>query len=279
MTWETLPANMKKKTISRDHIYELLERKYAEFSASAFIDDDPISIPHSFSQKQDIEIMGFWTAMLSWGNRKSIINSAKKLTELMDGAPHDFILNHRDKDLKTLLTFKHRTFNATDTLYFIEFFKHYYQKHDSLEDAFYSTLSQKSPTVEDGLIGFHELFFSLEDAPHRTKKHVSTPVRKSTCKRINMYLRWMVRNDKSGVDFGLWKKIKPAQLLCPLDVHVDRVARKLGLITRTQTDWETVLELTENLRSFDPKDPVKYDFALFGIGVLDKADIGSLGKK
>jgi uncharacterized protein (TIGR02757 family) len=270
---------MKGRAASHDEIYELLERKYTEFNASVFIEDDPISIPHSFSKKQDIEIMGFWTAVLSWGNRKSIINSAQNLVSLMDGAPHDFILGHQEKDLKKMLAFKHRTFNATDTLYFIEFFKNYYQKHDSLEDAFYNTMTKKSATVESGLVGFHELFFALEDAPHRTKKHVSTPVRKSTCKRLNMYLRWMVRHDKAGVDFGIWKKIKPTQLLCPLDVHVDRVARKLGLIKRNQTDWETVLELTENLKSFDPKDPVKYDFALFGIGVLDKADIGDIGKK
>jgi len=270
---------MKKQAFNKDKIHELLERKYLEFNATAFIDNDPISIPHSFTKKQDIEIMGFWTAILSWGNRKSIMNSAQKLTALMDGAPYDFILNHQDRDLKKLLHFKHRTFNATDTLYFIEFFKHYYRKHDTLEDAFYNTMTKKSPNVESGLAGFHELFFSLEDAPHRTKKHVSTPVRKSTCKRINMYLRWMVRNDKMGVDFGIWKKIKPSQLLCPLDVHVDRVSRKLGLIKRPQTDWETVLELTENLKSFDAKDPVKYDFALFGIGVLDKADLGDFAKK
>ena len=270
---------MKKTAATRDQIYDLLERKYAEFNSTSFIENDPISIPHSFSKKQDIEIMAFWTAMISWGNRKSIITSAQKLTDLMDGAPHDFILGHQEKDLKKFLPFKHRTFNATDTLYFIEFFKNYYQKHDSLEDAFYATMNRKAENVEPALAGFHDLFFSLEDAPHRTKKHVATPVRKSTCKRINMYLRWMVRKDNIGVDFGIWNKIKPAQLLCPLDVHVDRVGRKLGLIKRKQTDWETVLELTENLKSFDAKDPVKYDFALFGIGVLDKADIGNLGKR
>ena len=256
--------------MNRDNVYELLEEKFAEYNSRTFIDTDPISIPHSFSKKQDIEIMAFWTAMLSWGNRKSIINSANKLTELMDGAPHDFMLNHQEKDLKPFLNFKHRTFNATDTLYFIEFFKHYYKEHDSLEDAFARYMSKKSATIESGLAGFHDLFFSLEDAPHRTKKHIATPVRKSTCKRMNMYLRWMVRKDKSGVDFGLWKQIKPFQLFCPLDVHVDRVGRKLGLIQRKQTDWQTVLELTENLRSFDPIDPAKYDFALFGIGVLGK---------
>lgn len=270
---------MRKTAANRNQIYNLLERKYIEFNATVFIENDPISIPHSFTQKQDIEIMAFWTAMLSWGNRKSIINSAQKLVNLMDGAPHQFMIGHQEKDLKKFLQFKHRTFNTTDTLYFIEFFKNYYKKHDTLEDAFSNHMPKKALTVEDGLAGFHNLFFSLEDAPHRTKKHIATPVRKSTCKRINMFLRWMVRKDKIGVDFGIWNKIKPAQLLCPLDVHVDRVGRKLGLINRKQTDWQTVLELTENLRSFDPTDPVKYDFALFGIGVLDKADVGSFGKK
>ena len=270
---------MKKPMPDNGKIHELLEQKYHEFNATAFIENDPISIPHSFSKKQDIEIMAFWTAMLSWGNRKSIITSAKKLVELMDGAPHQFVLGHQEKDLKKFLQFKHRTFNTTDTLYFIKFFKTYYQKHDSLEDAFCDTMAKKALTVETGLAGFHDLFFSLQDAPQRTKKHIATPVRKSTCKRINRYLRWMVRKDKVGVDFGLWEKIKPAQLLCPLDVHVDRVGRKLGLIKRKQTDWQTVLELTENLRSFDPLDPVKYDFALFGIGVLDKGHIDLLTKK
>ena len=270
---------MKKTAANRDQIYHLLEQKYKEFNSSTFIEADPISIPHSFTKKQDIEIMAFWTAMLSWGNRKSIISSAQKLVTLMDGAPHQFMIGHQEKDLKKFLQFKHRTFNTTDTLYFIEFFKNYYQKHNSLEDAFSAHMSKNALTVESGLAGFHDLFFSLDDAPQRTKKHIATPVRKSSCKRINMFLRWMVRKDKAGVDFGIWNKIMPAQLLCPLDVHVDRVGRKLGLITRPQTDWQTVLELTENLRSFDKSDPVKYDFALFGIGVLDKADIGDFGKK
>ena len=199
---------MKKTVASRDKIHELLEQKYKEFNAASFIDADPISIPHSFTKKQDIEIMGFWTAMLSWGKRKSIISSARKLVDLMDGAPHQFMVGHQEKDLKKFLQFKHRTFNTTDTLYFIEFFKHYYQKHDSLEDAFYSTMSKKALTVESGLAGFHDLFFSLEDAPHRTKKHIATPVRKSTCKRINMYVRviWVV--DKTTINFIFTHKVK-----------------------------------------------------------------------
>ena len=251
--------------MQREKIYQLLERKYRQYNSSSFIESDPISIPHRFTKKQDIEIIGFWIAMLSWGNRKSIITSGNKLAQLMDDAPHDFILNHHEKDLKRFLDFKHRTFNATDALYFIEFFKQHYSKYESLEDAFL-----QSP---DHLSSFHDYFFSLEDAPHRTRKHIATPVRGSTCKRMNMFLRWMVRKDKNGVDFGLWNKIKPSQLFIPLDVHVDRTARKLGLIKRKQTDWETVEELTENLKTFDPKDPVKYDFALFGLSVLDKMEI------
>jgi uncharacterized protein (TIGR02757 family) len=184
---------------------------------------------------------------------------------MMDDDPHNFVVNHSDNDLKPLLDFKHRTFNATDTLYFVAFLKSFYQKHPSLEDAF--LVPPDEQTVENGLIGFHNTFFGLPDFPSRTKKHVATPVRKSTCKRLVMYLRWMVRQDKKGVDFGIWKTIKPAQLVCPCDLHVDRVARKLKLIKRKQTDWQTALELTDQLRRFDPKDPVKYDFALFGLGI------------
>ena len=259
-----------------DFVFELLERKYHEYNNFTFIENDPISVPHRFAKKQDIEIIGFWIAMLAWGNRKSIIASGNKLVELMEGAPHDFILNHQEKDLKRFLDFKHRTFNATDALYFVEFFKQYYRKHESLEDAFLITdvRSPKSEAnTEVALMSFHNNFFSLEDFPHRTRKHIATPERDSTCKRLNMFLRWMVRKDKNGVDFGIWKKLKPSQLLIPLDVHVDRTARKLGLIKRKQTDWLTVLELTENLKQFDPKDPVKYDFALFGLSVLDKLEI------
>jgi uncharacterized protein (TIGR02757 family) len=205
--------------------------------------------------------------MLAWGNRKSIINSGKKLIELMDSAPHQFILQHHDIDLKRFENFKHRTFNYTDSLYFISFLKQHYQTNESLESAFTKGFDSKSVNATAALINFHRTFFSLEDFPQRTKKHVATPERKATCKRMNMFLRWMVRKDKNKVDFGLWKKIKPAQLLCPLDVHVEKNARKLGLIQRKQTDWETVVELTENLKIFDAEDPVKYDFALFGLGV------------
>lgn len=241
-----------------------------QFNDPSFIKDDPIQIPHRFTRLQDIEIMGFWSSMLAWGQRKTIINKSNELIDLMDGAPYDFVKNHQEKDRKKFLNFKHRTFQATDTLYFLEFFQWYYNQYESLETAFSQHLSPDATTVETALVGFHNLFFSLENAPHRTKKHVATPIRKSTCKRLNMFLRWMVRKDDKGVDLGLWKVIKPAQLLMPLDVHVDRVARHYGLIERKQNDWKTVLELTQNLRTLDPYDPVKYDFALFGIGILKK---------
>ena len=188
----------------------------------------------------------------------------------MDNAPHDFIIHHQEDDLKPFLEFKHRTFNATDTLYFIEFLAHHYRQHDSLEVAFTEGLNGGDRSVKNSLAKFHDRFFNLENAPQRTRKHVATPARKSACKRLNMFLRWMVRSDEQGVDFGLWKKIKPSQLVCPCDLHVDRVARKLRLITRKQTDWATAVELTENLKDFDPNDPVKYDFALFGLGIEEK---------
>lgn len=212
--------------------------------------------------------MGFWTAMLAWGQRKTIISKAAELMQLMDGAPHQFILHHQEKDRKAFSAFKHRTFQYTDTLYFLEFLQQYYLQQDSLEDAFARYLSPGAADAGAALSGFHTLFFSLPYAPERTRKHIATPVRGSTCKRLNMFLRWMVRKDDQGVDFGLWRRISSRQLLMPLDVHVDRVARHCGLLERQQTDWQAVLELTQNLRVFDPEDPVKYDFALFGLGVL-----------
>lgn len=248
----------------KDH----LDSKVALYNRRDFIEDDPISIPHRFSKQQDVEIMGFFAATLAWGQRKTIINNCNRLVVLFDNAPHDFILNHREADLKRFLDFKHRTFNPTDLLYFITFLQYFYRQHNSLELAFTHGMGQDDKTIEKGLIGFYELFFSL-DHPTRTHKHVATPAKNSACKRLNMFLRWMVRKDGSGVDFGIWKSISPAQLLCPLDVHVDRVARQLGLLTVKQSNWKAVLELTENLRQLDPEDPVKYDFALFGLGVLE----------
>lgn len=191
----------------------------------------------------------------------------------MDNAPYDFMINHQETDLIPLMHFKHRTFNATDLLYFILFLSDYYKSHDSLEDAFFHKLSKRTFSVEKGLINFYEFFFSRDDVPQRTKKHIASPQKKSTCKRLNMYLRWMVRKDKNGVDFGLWNKIQSSQLIIPMDVHVARVARYLNLLKRKQTDWGATMELTERLRNFDPQDPAKYDFALFGLGVIEKMGI------
>ncbi len=263
------------KTHSADWLYDLLESKVQQYNQPNFIPNDPISIPHQFSQQQDIEIMGFWAAVLAWGQRKTIINKCNELIRLMDGAPYDFVRNHQPLDLKPFLHFKHRTFNATDTLYFLHFFQQFYAEHASLEEAFVPAASVTLPQperhpafpAEQALVRFHEVFFSLEDAPARTRKHVATPARKSSCKRLNMFLRWMVRKDANGVDFGIWNRLSPAALVCPCDVHVERVARKLGLLQRPNTDWQAALELTDHLRRFDPSDPVKYDFALFGLGV------------
>jgi uncharacterized protein (TIGR02757 family) len=256
---------MAQRKFSRAGLFNLLEEMAARFNTPDFIPNDPVSIPHMFNRKQDIEISGLFAAVLAWGQRVTIIRKCRELMEMMDNSPYDFVRNHREKDLKRLLLFKHRTFNTTDTLYFIKFLRWYYGMHDSLQDAFVT--DKDDLDTEKALVNFHQVFFSLEDAPHRTRKHIPTPIRKSTCKRMNMYLRWMVRNDNKGVDFGIWKKIKPHQLICPCDVHVDRVARNLKLIKRSQTDWQTALELTNALKKFDPLDPVKYDFALFGMGV------------
>lgn len=253
--------------MNKKELKSLLEEKVKLYNKETFVENDPICIPHKFSKKQDIEITAFWAAVLAWGNRKTIINKCNDLIQLMDYAPHDFVLNHADSDLKPFVNFKHRTFNGTDALYFLEFFKNYYLQNDSLESAFAKNLKPDDKNIESSLIGFREIFFSLPDYPPRTQKHIASPARKSTCKRLCMFLRWMVRNDNNGVDFGIWNEISPSQLVCPLDVHVDRIGRRLGLITRKQRDWTTSLELTKNLAYFDPLDPTKYDFALFGMGV------------
>lgn len=246
---------------------DFLDRKVEEYNRPDFIPNDPISIPHQFSKKQDIEIMGFFASILAWGQRKTIINKCNELIERMDGSPYDFIVNHGDKDLKNMLGFKHRTFNDTDLLYFISFFKYHYTHFTSLEDAFLQVEDMNGFSIEESLNSFKSYFFSLPDYPHRTRKHVSSPLQKSTCKRLNMFLRWMVRKDDMGVDFGIWDQIKPKDLICPCDVHVERVARKFGLIQSDKVNWKTAIELTDHLKELDPADPVKYDFALFGLGV------------
>ncbi len=249
---------------------DFLDSKVEKYNRQTFIKDDPVSIPHQFKDRRDIEISGLWASILAWGLRSTIILSCNRLFALMDNAPYDFIVNHHENDLKRFLNFKHRTFNPTDTLYFISFLREYYEHHESLEEGFATGMKPEDISVEAGLIHFHNLFFSLDHAPSRTMKHISTPTRKSACKRLNMFLRWMVRKDSSGVDFGLWMNIRPWQLVCPLDVHVDRVARCLGLIERKSSDWKAALELTHNLKLMDSKDPVKYDYALFGLGVIEK---------
>lgn len=252
--------------MNEKELKKFLDKKVDLYNQPSFIQHDPISIPHLFTKQQDIEIAGFFAAIFSWGNRTTIIQKSKELMQLMDNAPYDFCINHRDEDLKNLLVFKHRTFNTTDLLYFIAFFKSYYSKNISLETAF----TKHGADAEKMLTGFHNHFFSLEDFPDRTKKHIATPERNSSCKRINMYLRWMVRQDKKGVDFGIWKNIAPSQLICPLDVHVVRIAKQLNLLNRKQTDWQAAIELTQALKKFNSEDPVQYDFALFGMGVSEK---------
>ncbi len=252
--------------MKNNKLIDFLNSKVDEYNQPSFIKDDPVCIPHLFKKKQDIEIAGFFAATFAWGNRTTIINKSKELMQLMDMQPHDFVLHHSANDLMKLLHFKHRTFNTTDLLYFIEFFKFHYSANKTLETAF----TKWGNTVEEMLIGFHHYFFSLEHVPNRTKKHVATPYKKSNCKRLNMYLRWMVRKDNNGVDFGIWKQIKPSQLICPVDIHVARVAKRFNIIHRKQMDWQTAIELTEYLRTLDANDPVKYDFALFALGVMEK---------
>jgi uncharacterized protein (TIGR02757 family) len=248
---------------------DFFDEKVRLYNQPDFIKDDPIRIPHLFTQKQDIEIAGLFAAVFAWGNRTTIINKSRELMQLMDMAPYDFCLHHSDQDLQKLMAFKHRTFTATDLFYFIGFLQYHYSHHQSLEDAFVPT-KKTDGGVEWALTRFHNYFFSLEHVPNRTRKHIATPYKGSTCKRLNMYLRWMVRQDRKGVDFGIWKKIRPADLICPIDLHVARVAKRFGLLDRKQVDWQAAVELTGYLRTLDAADPVKYDFALFGLGVIEK---------
>ncbi|MEP6647873.1 MAG: TIGR02757 family protein [Saprospiraceae bacterium] len=245
---------------------EFLNEKAELYNQPSFILSDPISIPHLFTKKQDIEIAGFFAAIFAWGNRTTIIQKSKELMALMNMSPYEFCMNADPGKLKALMSFKHRTFNTTDLLYFIEFFKFHYSKHDSIETAF----TDHGDSIEEMLKGFHHYFFSLDDIPGRTKKHIATPERNSSCKRLNMFLRWMVRKDSKGVDFGIWSTISSSILVCPIDLHVSRVAKRLNILKRKQTDWQAAIELTNYLKTLDANDPVKYDFALFGLGVMEK---------
>jgi uncharacterized protein (TIGR02757 family) len=239
-----------------------------KYNQPSFIAADPISVPHQYSKLQDIEIAGFFTAIMSWGQRVTIINKANELMQLMDKSPFDFIKNHQPKERKRFNAFKHRTLQPDDVIYLVEVLQAYFQKKNSLEDAFADHLVENDVDTFNVLSGFRTFLFSHPWVMERTRKHISTPANKSSCKRLNMYLRWMVRQDEQGVDFGLWKKISPSQLVIPLDLHVGRVARNLGLLNRTLNDWQAAKELTTQLKKFDAEDPVKYDFALFGEGIL-----------
>ena len=251
----------------KDFLDELVER----YNRPDFIADDPISLPHRFSLRQDIEIIGFWVAVLAWGQRKQIIRSGEKLLELMEQSPYDFVKNHQAQDRARFERFVHRTFQPEDAIFFLEVLQGFYQKYDSLEEVFVADFEAEAPHIETALISFERHFFEQPWVLARSRKHLPSPLRGSSCKRLCMFLRWMVRQDDKGVDFGLWTKIKAAQLLPPLDVHVERQARRLGLLQRPKSDWKAVLELGEQLRLLDPQDPVRYDFALFGLGIESKS--------
>lgn len=249
-------------------IKNLLDEKYFQFNNTAFIETDPISIPHQFSKKEDIEVSAYLMATIAWGNRTSIINNGNKLMVLMNQTPHDFILNFSKKDELRFQNFVHRTFNSNDCIFFLQALKNLYKNHGGLEHAFSNGFNKKDENVKTAISNFRTLFLSLQHLS-RVEKHVSNPLSNSSAKRLCMYLRWMVRNDKQGVDFGIWKSISSSQLCLPLDVHTGNVSRKLGLLIRKQNDWKSVEEITNVLKQFDKKDPIKYDFALFGLGAFE----------
>ncbi|NQV78280.1 MAG: TIGR02757 family protein [Lutibacter sp.] len=253
--------------MTKAELHQFLDEKVTQYNNPKFIESDPIQIPHLFSLKEDIEIAGFLTATIAWGNRKSIITNAKKMMEFLGNSPYDFVMNHKESHLENLDDFVHRTFNSLDFAYFMKALNHIYTNHNGLENVFQMNATKSS--LQPAIHQLKKVFFEI---PHlqRTQKHVSDPLKGSAAKRINMFLRWMVRNDKTGVDFGIWNSLSPALLSCPLDVHSGNVARKLGLLTRKQNDAKAVSELDKNLRIIDRNDPVKYDFALFGLGVFEK---------
>jgi uncharacterized protein (TIGR02757 family) len=252
--------------LNKGELKEFLDEKADKYNRPFFIESDPISVPHRYSKKEDIEIAGFLSATIAWGQRTTIIKNANKLMNLMDDSPYEFIIKAKEKDLLKFEGFVHRTFNSTDVVFFIRALQNIYLKHGGLENVF--NTHEKNDILKHSIIHFRNVFFSIPYPP-RTKKHISNPEDNSSAKRICMYLRWMARKDKKGVDFGLWK-LPSKHLMCPLDVHSGNVARKLGLLKRTQNDWKAVEELTAKLREMDPKDPVKYDFALFGLGAFEK---------
>ena len=252
--------------MKKEEIKAFLDAKVIQYNTRDFIGSDPIQVPHLFSKKEDIEIAAFLSATIAWGNRKSIIKNALRMVELLDHSPYDFILNHKESDLERLVPFVHRTFNGLDFITFVNGLQHIYKTHNGLETVFAKNATENS--LQDAIHHFKNCFFEIEHLK-RTQKHISDPLKNSAAKRINMFLRWMVRKDKTGVDFGIWKSLTPAQLSCPLDVHSGNVARKLGILKRKQNDGKALAELDTALRNLDPNDPVKYDFALFGLGVFE----------
>ncbi len=262
-----IPCNM--NTLSKSELAELLHSKYEQFNAANFIEDDPISIPHQFTQKEDIEISGFLSAIIAWGRRAMIIRNARCLMEMMDWAPYSYVMQANEEELARTASFVHRTFNGMDCRAMILALRKVYREHGGLEGIFTQGISLADADVFPAIVYARSALSSNPDFPQRTHKHLANPAKGSSAKRINMYLRWMVRDDGRGVDFGLWKGIKTRQLICPLDVHTGNVGRKLGLLTRKQNDWKAAKELTENLKQFCSEDPVKYDYSLFGLGVID----------
>lgn len=254
-------------SLSQTELKEFLDYKVNEFNKPEFIELDPISIPHQFSLKEDIEIAAFLTATISWGNRKAILGAANQLIQIMGESPYDFIMNCDDFNSEQISKFYYRTFNGVDFSYFLESIRNIYVNHGGIESLFNELTA--SYTIQESISEFKNIFFELPH-PHRTQKHVSDPISGSAAKRINMMLRWLIRKDNKGVDFGIWKEISPSKLSIPLDVHSGNTARKLGLLARKQNDAKAVSDLDSVLREFDPTDPVKYDFALFGLGVIEK---------
>lgn len=253
--------------MKRSELKEFLDEKVVLYNNPQFIESDPIQIPHLFQRKEDIEIAAFLTATISWGNRTMIIKNATKMMTLLDNSPFDFIKNHQEKDLDCFDGFVHCTFNALDFKQFVRSLKHIYNNYGGLEEVL--QVKNKETTYKNAIHSLKDVFFEINHQ-QRTQKHISDPLKNSAAKRINMFLRWMVRDNKTGVDFGIWKTHQAANLSCPLDVHSGNVARKLKLLLRKQNDWKALSELDTNLRKLDKNDPVKYDFALFGLGVFEK---------